>query len=275
MCEHVGVAKEKICRPMYSGQQYDLSTVSDYVEVAKKNRTISQLFPIHQRSNGYQLENRVLYPTLPRVVKCGSGREIVYRSVVPTSSPQSRPRSPIWVFVHRRVSPSIWSWRMRSRTISFSEISKFDCLYGNLGPTYLRPLVELPVFVDDIYAFGYLGLGDTVSREGTVLCTASEGSSAQNIFSNILRAVQDPLEYARYIGVNILHTLALDKEGALPYKIPSPRSRDIQSRLLLVRGISYTRANLKVFSWRRLTCPTYRWANSKRSCPDTTKPTQL
>src|ERR1043165_8539010 len=45
-----------------------------------------------------------------------------------------------------------------------SDISRVDYLANNRGRTHLRPLYGLPVFVDDVYAVGYLRKEDMQRR---------------------------------------------------------------------------------------------------------------
>ena len=60
-----------------------------------------------------------------------------------------------------------------------SDISRVDYLANNRGRTHLRPLYGLPVFVDDVYAFGYLRKEDIVETKGKVLCTTGDFGAAK------------------------------------------------------------------------------------------------
>ena len=75
------------------------------------------------------------------------------------------------------------------------------------------PLVELPVFVDDMHVFGYLRSEDTVQVRGSISCTAGDSRSAQNVVGKIRTALRDTLGTKRHIEVHILHTILLEKEA--------------------------------------------------------------
>ena len=62
-----------------------------------------------------------------------------------------------------------------------SDIPKVDYLPGNQGRTNLRPFVELPALVGNMYIFGYLRSEDkrTVRVRGSTSCATDQGVSAQ------------------------------------------------------------------------------------------------
>ncbi len=79
-----------------------------------------------------------------------------------------------------------------------SDISKVDYLANHLGRTQLQPLDGLPLFVDDIFVFGYLSKDDVVSCKGRVLCkTGDQGASC--------RVVGQVANLARHAFGKILH----------------------------------------------------------------------
>ena len=95
-----------------------------------------------------------------------------------------------------------------------SDISRVDYLANHKGRTHLRPLDELPVFVDDVYVFGYLRQKDIVYTKGKVLCTVGDNGSARDILSRIVLAARAAMgkkldDSTRRIPTNILHTIAL------------------------------------------------------------------
>ena len=60
-----------------------------------------------------------------------------------------------------------------------SDIARVDCLAGNLGNIHLYPLEELPMFVEDVYLFGYLRREDCIVCGGHHSCTTGEGGAAK------------------------------------------------------------------------------------------------
>jgi len=99
-----------------------------------------------------------------------------------------------------------------------SDISRVDYLAKHRGRTHLRPLDGLPVFVDDIYVFGYLRKEDIVETKGQLLCTTGDTGSAKNILSRVVLAAKTAMGETddgacRRIPTNLLHTIALHKEA--------------------------------------------------------------
>ena len=84
-----------------------------------------------------------------------------------------------------------------------SDISKVDYLAGNLGRTNLRPLEGLPVFVDDIFVFGYL------SRE-----KSGEQGAAKLVVESIANALERALGKRDYMQTAIVHTVATGNPGS-------------------------------------------------------------
>ena len=92
-----------------------------------------------------------------------------------------------------------------------SDISKVDYLADNKGAKHLHPLSNLPVFVDDLYVFGYLQRKECVEKKGKLLCISGEGSSAQTIVYRIANAISSTIGQNRgYMQTSIVHTIRLD-----------------------------------------------------------------
>ena len=94
-----------------------------------------------------------------------------------------------------------------------SDISRVDYLANNRGRTHLRPLYGLPVFVDDIYVFGYLRKEDIVETKGQVLCTTGDLGVAKKVLLAIALAMRNAIDQKSNDGSNrthasILHTIA-------------------------------------------------------------------
>ncbi|MFC1362590.1 MAG: hypothetical protein G8D61_02870, partial [gamma proteobacterium symbiont of Ctena orbiculata] len=93
-----------------------------------------------------------------------------------------------------------------------SDISEVDYLAGNQGRTNLRPLEGLPVFVEDVYVFGYLRREKCLAKEGRLSCTIGEIGSARRIVTRISIAVQETMgnrpsgEPRDHVQTSILHT---------------------------------------------------------------------
>ena len=100
-----------------------------------------------------------------------------------------------------------------------SDISRVDYLANNRGRTHLRPLYGLPVFVDDVYAFGYLRKEDIVETKGKVLCTTGDFGAAKNVLSRIVLAIRTAIDQKPddadiyHIHANLLHTIAYHNDG--------------------------------------------------------------
>jgi hypothetical protein len=97
-----------------------------------------------------------------------------------------------------------------------SDISRVDYLANNRGRTHLRPLDGLPVFVDDVYVFGYLRREDTVETKGKVLCTTGEFGFAKKALSHVVLAIRtamgnDVQDY--HIHASLVHTIAYRNNG--------------------------------------------------------------
>ena len=74
------------------------------------------------------------------------------------------------------------------------DISEVDYLAANLGPTNLRPLPELPGFVDDIYVFGYLRREDCIFRGWHLSCRTDKERDTKRVVASIGVAVKQTLQ---------------------------------------------------------------------------------
>ena len=95
-----------------------------------------------------------------------------------------------------------------------SDISKVDYLAGNLGRTNLRPLEGLPVFVDDIFVFGYLSREECVFRKGKLSCTSGEQGAAKLVVASIANALERALGKRGYMQTALVHTVATGNPGS-------------------------------------------------------------
>jgi hypothetical protein len=89
------------------------------------------------------------------------------------------------------------------------DIAKVDYLAGHQGRTHLRPLEGLPVFVDDLYVFGYLDRDECVFQRGAVSCTTGDAGAAKIVVARIATAVRCTIGKDRgHIQTNIVHTVS-------------------------------------------------------------------
>src|ERR1043165_6987758 len=112
-----------------------------------------------------------------------------------------------------------------------SDISRVDYLADHKGRTHLRPLYGLPVFVDDIYVFGYLRKEDIVETKGQVLCTTGDLGVAKKVLLAIVLAMRNAIDQTddgacRRIPTNLLHTIALHKEAGSTVQIGRASCRE-------------------------------------------------
>ncbi|MEW8689132.1 MAG: hypothetical protein AB2556_25200, partial [Candidatus Thiodiazotropha sp.] len=86
------------------------------------------------------------------------------------------------------------------------DISRVDYLAGHKERTHLQPLEGLPVFVDDIYVYGYLRKEDCKGR------TTGENSSVKRVVARVAWAAHET-SGEKYMQTSIVHTLAIREGG--------------------------------------------------------------
>ena len=95
-----------------------------------------------------------------------------------------------------------------------NDISNINYIKDNEGKTYLNPIPNLGIFVDDLYIYGYLGQEDIVfDKKGKVYCTQGENGSASCIVE-ILRTICKQTISKNYSPphINIMHTITLENK---------------------------------------------------------------
>ena len=95
-----------------------------------------------------------------------------------------------------------------------SDISETDYTANNNGKTHLKPIDGCGLFVDDLYIYGYLGVGDIVfDRNGGINCTTGNNGSASFVIEQVRAIVKytigkdNPLP----IHINFMHTIEIGK----------------------------------------------------------------
>ena len=91
------------------------------------------------------------------------------------------------------------------------DIACVDYLEGNKGRTKLEELEGLPLFVDDLYVFGYVGEIDIVRKRGRVLLSTGPTGSAGKIVRNLHSAAKNIFD--SFVPTTIVHSIGYEKEG--------------------------------------------------------------
>lgn len=86
------------------------------------------------------------------------------------------------------------------------DIHAVDYTKNHRGRTNLAALADLPMFVDDIYIYGYLRRNDIVYKKGSVSCTLGESGAAKAIVGRISIAARDT--FGKNLHTRIVHTVS-------------------------------------------------------------------
>ena len=96
-----------------------------------------------------------------------------------------------------------------------SDISSVDYTKGHLGETHLREIQGFPIFVDDLYAYGYLRKEDIVyNRCGGICCTTGENGAASYILEQIRAIVKYTIgsDSPSKMHIHFMNTISLGKK---------------------------------------------------------------
>ena len=96
-----------------------------------------------------------------------------------------------------------------------SDISLVDYTKNHLGETHLQE-IGFPIFVDDIYVFGYLRQTDIVyNRKGGISCTTGPNGAATYIIEQTRAIVKYTIgkDNASNLHTNFMHTIALGRNS--------------------------------------------------------------
>ena len=106
------------------------------------------------------------------------------------------------------------------------DISKVNYLEGHQGRTNLRPLDGLPLFVDDIYVYGFLDRTETIHIRGRKI---SCEPTAKQIVARISMAAQEALGGPRK-NTKISHTVLASARGSKILETIAKIERDTGQR---------------------------------------------
>ena len=97
-----------------------------------------------------------------------------------------------------------------------SDISLVDYTKNHLGETHLQEKDGFPIFVDDLYVFGYLRQTDIVyNRKGGICCTTGPNGAATYIIEQVRAIVKYTIgkDNASNLHTNFMHTIALGRNN--------------------------------------------------------------
>jgi hypothetical protein len=117
------------------------------------------------------------------------------------------------------------------------DISTVDYLQGHLGDTELQPLDGLPIFVDDIYVFGYLHKRDVVSIGRKMILSTGEKGRAKELVCR-LRACLLPT--IGDVHAAVVQTVRMESVGTVSSTIQKIEKRTNKKVLDIWRKIHET-----------------------------------
>jgi len=97
------------------------------------------------------------------------------------------------------------------------DISKVNYLEGHQGSTRLQSIPDLPLFVDDLYVYGYLKKEQIVTRKGSIYLTTGTFGSGSYIVDRLRRDAKQTLgkNYNDNINAKILSTVKTTSCGLI------------------------------------------------------------
>ena len=95
-----------------------------------------------------------------------------------------------------------------------NDIAGVDYTKNNRGKTHLKKIEGFPVFVDDLYIYGYLGIEDLIyTPKGGVSCTEGVDGSACQVINLLRDAVRDTIgKNSNIPHINIMHTVEIGNQ---------------------------------------------------------------
>ena len=95
-----------------------------------------------------------------------------------------------------------------------NDIAGVDYTKNNQGKTHLKKIEGFPVFVDDLYIYGYIGREDLIyTPKGGVSCTEGVDGSARQIIDLLRDAVRDTIgKNSNIPHINIMHTVEIGNQ---------------------------------------------------------------
>ena len=96
------------------------------------------------------------------------------------------------------------------------DISTVDYLTEHQGRTHLSPLEGLPLFVDDIYVYGYVSRQNVVVAKGKVLRSSGENGYAKQVVVAIHGGIQNSFgRDQKFVHTSIVNTINAKSIGVI------------------------------------------------------------
>jgi len=151
-----------------------------------------------------------------------------------------------------------------------SDISKVDYVAGNLGRTNLRPLEGLPVFVDDIFVFGYLAREECVFQKEKLHCTSGQKGAAKLVVASIANAFERALGKRVHIPTAIVPSGSTSAPGYHRLQKTAQRAQKYTTKLCRISRQEKSANSLEAIWQTTPTAPTH--TSAKPSNTRTYKP---
>ena len=119
------------------------------------------------------------------------------------------------IHVEKRIAPHLLLENAYENNL-VSDISQVDYTEGSLGPTNLQPLDGLPMFVDDIYVYGYLSREEVVYSGNRVSLSTGEKGQARKVVAAIQTCIGATFGVEeKPIHVSIMQTVRCGRYGII------------------------------------------------------------